>query len=141
GLIQSRLKADMKIFEFGSGSSTLLDSRYVQSLVTVEHDNAWYQKILVELPKNVRYIYEALSLDGDYCRRAASSGEQFHIIIVDGRDRVNCCTQSIAALRDDGILILDDSEREKYASALKFYLEKGFKRLDFWGIAPGVFVN
>ena len=68
-----------------------------------------------------------------------SMGQKFDIIIVDGRDRVNCCYQSLAALNENGVLVLDDSEREKYSDAIVFLKGKGFKELSFSGISPGLF--
>ena len=65
--------------------------------------------------------------------------EKFHLIIVDGRDRVNCCLQAVNALTDDGVIILDDSEREFYSPAIEFLKSNGFKELSFSGISPGLF--
>ncbi len=65
--------------------------------------------------------------------------EKFDIIIVDGRDRVNCCYHSISALSDKGVVVLDDSERTKYNDARIFFNKEGFKELSFSGISPGLF--
>ena len=66
---------------------------------------------------------------------------KFDIIIVDGRDRVNCVKNSIDKLKENGIIILDDSERKEYNEAKEFLFYKGYKKIEFWGIAPGVFYN
>ena len=79
--------------------------------------------------------------DGKYCRMAHNYSEKFHIIIVDGRDRVNCCKNSITALTDDGVIVLDDSERPQYKEAIDYLKSKGFKELPFSGISPGSFIN
>ncbi|MGZ3778662.1 MAG: FkbM family methyltransferase, partial [Mucilaginibacter sp.] len=65
--------------------------------------------------------------------------ESFDIIIVDGRDRVNCCKQAVDALSPTGVIVLDDSEREFYREAVDFLLKKRFKQLAFTGISPGLF--
>jgi hypothetical protein len=35
------------------------------------------------------------------------------------------------------VLILDDSERSEYKEGIEFVLQKGFRKIAFWGIAPG----
>ena len=76
---------------------------------------------------------------GDYCRMPVKLEEKFDVIIVDGRDRVNCCKQAVDALTPAGVIVLDDSEREFYREATEFLLGKGFKQLPFTGISPGLF--
>jgi hypothetical protein len=34
---------------------------------------------------------------------------------------------------------LDDSERDAYDEAVSFLLSNNFKKIDFWGISPGLF--
>ena len=65
--------------------------------------------------------------------------EKFDIIIVDGRDRVNCCKQAVEALTESGVVVLDDSERTGYWEGIDFLLKNGFKQLSFSGISPGLF--
>src|SRR5690606_22979284 len=82
-----------------------------------------------------------LEADGAYCRTPLTLNEKFNIIIVDGRDRVNCCKQCLNALTDDGVVVLDNTEREHYNEAISFFLERGFKHIPFTGIPPGVFIT
>ena len=70
---------------------------------------------------------------------ANNLGEEFDIVIVDGRDRVNCIKNSISSLSDSGVMILDDSERSEYIDGIQFLSLNNFKKLDFWGISPGLF--
>lgn len=67
---------------------------------------------------------------------ALKIGEKFEVIIVDGRDRVNCLLQSIQALTPNRILILDDSHEPKYQKAFKEMKGHGFKALTISGIKP-----
>jgi hypothetical protein len=66
------------------------------------------------------------------------TGLPYDLIVVDGRDRVNCVDQAIGALSPAGCVVLDDSERSEYAAALDRLAQTGFKHLDFWGVAPGL---
>ena len=137
--IKDRLSKDLKIFEFGSGSSTLYYAKRVKRVVSVEHDEAWYNKIVKSKPENAEMIFSKLERGGEYANKAVTVGEKFDIIIVDGRDRVNCCKNSIDALSPLGVIVLDDSERKEYDAARTFLTTAGFKELSFSGISPGLF--
>jgi hypothetical protein len=60
----------------------------------------------------------------------------YNIILIDGRSRLQCLAQAVHHLSDDGVIILDDSEREKYAPAFHTALLFGFKQITFYGIKP-----
>jgi hypothetical protein len=105
----------------------------------VEHDEAWYQKILHDKPSNAEMIFTKLERGGEYAKKAALLNEKFDLIIVDGRDRVNCCIHSVNALSPNGVVILDDSERPVYFEGRNFLKNAGFKELSFSGISPGLF--
>ncbi|GAB2696058.1 hypothetical protein GCM10027037_19900 [Mucilaginibacter koreensis] len=137
--IKTRLNKQQAIFEFGSGNSTLFYAQHVGIVVSVEHDKDWYEKITETKPANAEMIYCELQPDGEYCRMPIRLEEKFDIIIVDGRDRVNCCKQAVEALSDTGVVVLDDSERENYKEGINFLLSQGFKQLPFTGISPGLF--
>src|SRR5665213_2403955 len=137
--IKERLNKRHTVFEFGSGNSTYFYAKYAGIVVSVEHDKEWFDKILSTKPENAELIYCELVRDGDYCRMPIKLEETFDIIIVDGRDRVNCCKQAIKAVSETGVIVLDDSERESYKEGIDFLVKKGFKELSFTGISPGLF--
>ena len=137
--IKTRLNKDLKIFEYGSGSSTLFYAKRVLKVVSVEHDETWYNKIVKSKPANAEMIFSKLERGGEYSKKAAALGEKFDIVIVDGRDRVNCCINSVKALTPSGVIVLDDSERKDYEKAVVFLKDAGFKELSFTGISPGLF--
>ncbi len=137
--ISDRLNPDMEVFEFGSGNSTIWYANRVKSVISVEHDKSWYEYMLLRIPKNVTLIFMELDYGGKYSKCIHNFEQNFDIIIIDGRDRVNCIKNSILKLKDRGVIILDDSERIEYNEGIKDLLNKGFKRIDFWGISPGLF--
>lgn len=139
--IQDRLTKQMNILEYGSGASTLYYADRVKSVVAVEHDTPWYEEVKNKLPDNVTLIFQELIYGEQYSKKAQSLAQTFDIIIVDGRDRVNCCINAIQALTQDGVIVLDDSERKQYWPAHEFLTNNGFKKVDFWGIAPSIFFN
>ena len=137
--ISNRLNSTMDIFEYGSGNSTLWYAKKVNSVVSVENDKHWYNKIKESMPKNVNINYKEFVNDGEYSKFSNTVDRKFDIIIVDGQDRVNCIKNAINAIKEGGVVVLDDSEREYYKDGIAFLLYQGFKRIDFWGISPGLF--
>jgi len=137
--IKERLKKQHTVFEFGSGNSTYFYAKYAGIVVSVEHDKEWFDKIHGTKPENAELIFCELVRDGDYCRMPQKLEETFDIIIVDGRDRVNCCKQAVKAVSENGVIVLDDSERDFYREGVSFLKSKGFKELAFTGISPGLF--
>ena len=137
--IKEKLNKQHTIFEFGSGNSTFFYAKYAGIVVSVEHDKDWYDKIVSTKPENAEMIFCELVRGGDYCKMPVKLEEKFDIIIVDGRDRVNCCKQAVDALSANGVVVLDDSEREQYRSGVDFLMKSGFKHLSFSGISPGLF--
>jgi hypothetical protein len=137
--IEPRLNKQHTVFEFGSGNSTYFYAKYAGIVVSVEHDKHWHDKIVNSKPENSEMIFCELIRGGDYCHMPGKLKEKFDIIIVDGRDRVNCCRQAVDALSASGVIVLDDSERKHYKPALEFLEKNGFKQLAFTGISPGLF--
>lgn len=129
----------MDIFEYGSGNSTLWHASKVNSVTSIEHDKKWSERIKNTMPKNSTIYYQALEYDGKYSKFSHQLNKKFDIIIVDGRDRVNCVKNSINGLKENGVIVLDDSERRQYTDAIDFLLDENFKKIDFWGISPGLF--
>ncbi len=137
--IKERLKKEHSVFEFGSGNSTYFYAKYAGTVVSVEHDKEWFDKIQGTKPENAELMFCELVPDGDYCRLPQKLEKTFDIIVVDGRDRVNCCRQAVKAVSETGVIVLDDSERESYKEGISFLKSRGFKELAFTGISPGLF--
>ncbi len=134
--LKSRLKTDMKVFEYGSGFSTLWWSKNVGNVVACEHDQNWFLKMKELMPENVQYYYKELVYNGEYSKLITNYHRYFDIVCIDGRDRVNCVRNSIDALKEDGVIVWDNSDREKYLDGFMFLYEKGFRQIEFEGIGP-----
>lgn len=133
--LEPRLHKDLVIFEYGSGNSTIWFSKKVKHVVSVEHHPGWYYKIKKKVRNlsNVHYILKDLG-SGEYQNEILKYSNTFDIIIIDGRQRVKCCINSLEALKEDGVIILDNSDRTRYEEGYNFLVSNGFKRIDFWGI-------
>jgi tRNA A58 N-methylase Trm61 len=78
---------------------------------------------------------------GEYSRAIQKFQNRFDVVVVDGRDRVNCVKNCLPALKPSGVVILDNSERPEYSEALTFLAVNGFKRIEFVGFYPIVNVK
>jgi len=139
--ISGRLKRELSIFEFGSGNSTLFFAERVKTVTTVEHNAEWYNKLKEKLPGNVELVLSKSDSKEDYLNDLKKSNNNYDIIFIDGIHRVECCFTAINHLTVGGVIILDDSEREEYNEGMKYLINNGFKRIDFWGIPPGMFIR
>ncbi|OQY78112.1 MAG: hypothetical protein B6D45_02445 [Ignavibacteriales bacterium UTCHB3] len=133
---KSRVNSKMDVFEFGSGYSTLWFAKRVNTVTSIEHDKKWFDKMQEKLPKNVKVI---LSHDNKdiYSNELIKLDYNFDIITVDANHRNECMFVAPERLKTGGVIILDDSEREEYTPGINFLTEKGFKKIDFHGIASG----
>ncbi len=135
--LEQRVQKDFLVFEYGSGQSTIWFSNRVNKVVSLEHDLAFHEFLKPKLKnlENVDLIYEPLDND-QYSRKILDYESAFDIIVIDGRERVKCAKNSLVALKENGVIIWDNSEREIYQEGYDFLIEKGFKRLDFAGMGP-----
>lgn len=131
-----RIRLDMQVFEFGSGNSTLWWAERVESVTAVEHHPQWAVRMAAEVPENVSLLHVPLEPDADYCRSARHARKKFHVIVIDGRDRVNCARNCLGALRDDGVIVWDDSQRSRYRPGHRYLARRDFRRVEFVGLGP-----
>ena len=133
--LKKRLRSDFYLFEWGSGYSTLFFSERVSSVTSVEYDSNWFELVRAQAPENAQIIHQAHDQDG-YVNAISTTTHAYQVIVVDGRERVRCFYASFAKLTEDGVIILDDSNREKYQPAFEQAEKMGFKRIDFIGLKP-----
>lgn len=141
------LDRTMTGFEFGSGISTLFFAQRLKELVSIEHDVTWHKQIQQRLTSagitNVTYVLrephaegseieDVVQLEGKMLQHGFSSAfrdyssficqypdRYFDFVLVDGRARVDCIIRSIPKVKDGGILVLDNSERDRYKEVFK----------------------
>jgi hypothetical protein len=136
-LLAARAKPAMTVFEYGCGWSTLWWASRVASVVACEHDQRWYLRIAALAPPNVTLIHEPREPDGAYTSVAARFPGRFDIVVIDGRDRARCATQSVGALKPTGVFVWDNTDRDHYAPGLRALADQGFRRIDLVGLVPG----
>lgn len=133
--IERRLGKDMSVFAYGSGNSSIWLADRVGKVVSCEHDHKWHELVNKMIPENVHLVYRDLD-SGEYIAEISKYRKEFDVIIIDGRERVKCVNNAVGALKDDGVIILDDSFREEYRAAKEFLRENGFKEIEIAGPTP-----
>lgn len=134
--VEKRLNNSMKVFEYGSGNSTLWWADQVKQVISCEHDLSWFQQVEKEIPINVEIYHCDLSDGSKYSEFVSRYNKLFDIIVIDGRQRVSCVKNSLSALTDEGVVIWDNSDRNSYNEGYDFLKKNSFKRIDFWGMGP-----
>lgn len=134
--LRKRVLAGMSVFEYGSGGSTLWWASKVKEIVSVEHDKEWCGKIKSKMPGNVTLYHIELGPDELYSKKISEFKNKFDIVVIDGRNRVKCAINSLAALKEDGIIVWDNTERKEYEKGYQYLHENGFRRIEFVGLAP-----
>lgn len=132
--IRERLNKDLTLFEYGSGNSTLFFADRVKKIISCEHDKKWIQELRSSMPSNCEVFY---SEQEDYELAILRHNSNFDLIFIDAIKRNECIKISVDYLTNGGVIVLDDSERQEYKEGINFLKERGFRKIDFFGIAPG----
>ena len=129
-------KNDFHLFEWGSGHGTLFFARLFKTVTSVEHDSTWLQYVKHRAPENVELILKRSDTDGEYCRAIKNTGLRYDCIIIDGQDRYNCIIQALQTLSDVGVVVVDDTNRDKLPQLDSLTIPQGFRRLTLSNMKP-----
>lgn len=119
------------IFEYGSGNSTLFWETRAKRVMSIEHDEKWFNKMktLVSPSTELKLIS-----DNSYPDEILKIDENFDVIIIDGRCRYDCATAAVKKLKNGGIIILDDSDW--FPNTTRVLREANLIQVDLSGFAP-----
>jgi hypothetical protein len=130
----SHITNDSKILEYGSGISTNEIAKKCKTILSIEHQEEWYNKLKNQLLPNCEIILKKPDLpytEGFYCGtydefksyiEAPLNKGPFDIILIDGRARVSCASIAKLISHENTIIFIHDFHREEYKEALN-YLE------------------
>lgn len=123
---------NLKIFEWGSGNSSLYFSKRASVVYSVENNPEWYNTV-----KNKAYGNNYIFLEKDkerYVNIIADFDILFDIIIIDGGEREECANICTQYLSGNGMIILDNSDRHfEIAKGLRL---KNLLQIDMHGLGP-----
>lgn len=138
-LLNDRLPSDFSVFEYGCGLGTRWWAERSDRVDAVEHNLVWFNRIVKNMPKHVTITHK--NLEKGYETAIYDSGQFYDVVIVDGRHRVECAKNVVSALSERGIVIFDDTNRDKYREGIEFLKESGFRQLPFRGFSPIEFME
>lgn len=127
-----------RVFEYGSGASTIWLSQRATTVDSVEHDLAFIRMMSdltreranitlhAEPPETTtapatrsgRKGYEASDFT-NYVNSIDRVGGKFDLIVIDGRARVACLTPALGHLNPSGLILFDDVQRARYREVLQ----------------------
>lgn len=134
--LRSEVHDRARVLEFGGGGSTLWFLEQGAEVVTVEHHPQWADH-LRQVIGTPRWTLLERSLESDAAGYVGAADEfddeHFDLVLVDGRERVRCAHASLSKVRPGGLLIFDDTDRDRYREGLT---RIGWPRHDYVGFAP-----
>lgn len=143
------------VFEYGAGASTLWFSRHAAKVVSVEHDKQWFDRLRQALserqitnvecsyipPKQLQegkenrfssHFYPGMSFE-DYTLSLTKQEDSFDLVFIDGVSRQAALVLANTCVKDGGIIVLDNSERERYSQAIKDLCASGWRAIQTSG--------
>jgi len=128
-----------RVFEFGSGGSTVWWSKRALSVTSIETSREWYTKLSKIVPENTQLHHYT----NNPARAIQDFEGKFDVIVIDGGfSRYHSAVSSLgigfgnnSKLAKGGFIFLDDSTM--YTSASKLLRENGLIQVDFHGPKSG----
>lgn len=136
--LESILLPDWKVFEWGSGHSTVFFAARVALIVSVEHNSKWARDTAGRLNTHsleADLNFVPLILDGwrEYVAIIGGySDEFFDLIFIDGKARFSCLRHAIPKVKPGGYIMLDDTERYCHRELLGQMLDNWERREIMW---------
>jgi hypothetical protein len=161
-VLAASLRPGMRVFEYGSGGSTLFWAKMGADVVSIEHDPLWFGTVQKRLSglRGVDYrLVEpepgklgddpgdpgAYTSDDDRYkesnfRRYVMQIDQFpentfDLVSIDGRARPSCIVHAAPKVKPGGLLVLDNAERAYYLARTRGSLA-GFEERIYPGCLP-----
>jgi len=146
-----------RVFEYGSGASTIWLARRAGDVYSVEHHDGFSQLMatkVADLPHvSLRHV-PAVSVPAgerpatpsrrhghrdldftDYVRTIDAVDGEFDLIVVDGRAREACLVAAVPRLAPDGMVVFDNTNRRRYQDAIA---ASGLRAERIRGAAPSL---
>jgi hypothetical protein len=128
-----------RVLEFGSGNSTIWWLSRGNSVVSLETNLGWSEKVQTQIVEGGWEDRSELRLVSKISPSELSKFQDasFDLIVNDGDgDRVEIIEQILRLLSPKGILVWDNSDRTEYEGGKKILFSHGFHELKFTGMGP-----
>lgn len=133
--LEPKVKPDWRVFEWGSGFSTLWWSKRVASVDSIESNEGWVKEVRGRADDNVTLSYcpDEASYVGAIERH---KDNKLDVIVIDGDHRNECAKVAMDYIKPNGIIIFDNSDGPEFDEGMGYLTDQGLKRLDFFGTIP-----
>jgi hypothetical protein len=139
-------RPDARVFEWGSGASTLWLAARAGEVHSVEHHAGWAEVVAPRLPANVELrVVEPVATptpvvpsakpghDGlDFAAYVAAIDDvpgELDVVVIDGRAREACLERAVDRLAPGGLIVFDNVDRQRYVDAIDRALQAPGERL------------
>jgi len=135
-----KARPEARVFEYGSGASTIWLARRAASVTSVEHDAHWHPLVADKIADHPNAQVKLVLPDKrpapdpiygstkpgwrgrtfrNYVHAIDSEPGLFDVIVIDGRARVACLKRSVSRLAKNGMIIFDNTNRPAYRRAIE----------------------
>lgn len=131
------IKPTWRVFEWGSGYSTLWWARHVRTVTSVEDNQGWYDVMHPQMPTNASVLWR-----GEPTAYVGAIGEQtgqFDLVVIDGSSRNECARIVTEHMTDSGVIVFDNSDVAIHQEGVEYLKGRGWRRLDFFGLIPSYY--
>lgn len=125
-----------KVFEYGSGRSTIWFANQGAQVTSVESRKEWYDSVVVATANfSCRVIY--CDKPHTFADTILGYDAKYDIILIDSLQRAKCLSYAVDKIAHNGIIILDNSERVNLSLATIDILSQGFRMIRLKDHGPG----
>lgn len=132
--LSSREFNGLSLFEYGMGNSTRWWLSRGANVTAVDNHEGWFEMVNEEIGDQASLMFRERG--NQYVKSIAEAEQKFDIVVVDGHDRVQCAIEALNHLAPNGVIVWDDTSRERYQPGFDALTEAGFRRIEFLGLAP-----
>ena len=143
-----------RVFEWGSGASTMWLEKRAAEVISVENDGEWHTMMsgLVGPQTDLQHVPAVPSdnpgvasrwwgqrgLDfSDYVNAIDQFPGVFDLIVIDGRARTACLDKALERLTHDGMVVFDNTNRPRYREALR-HTQGRLEEFMTYGLTPSL---
>jgi len=121
-----------RVFEFGSGNSSLFWAARSRAVISIENDRCWFERMDKLRPANLQI--KLCETRETYVDSLGQMDGGFDVIIVDGSFRYDCAAAVARKLNAGGLVILDNADW--FPRAAETLRRAGLLEVDLKGFGP-----
>jgi hypothetical protein len=137
--VEERLAPTQSVLEFGSGHSTLWLAQRVHTILSVETDKQWADRIRSIAPPNVSLTVTSLAKD-QLATLPIPSDFRADIVVVDcDGNRIACADYAVRNhLSGSGIVLWDNTDGPDWPNIIGLMKKYGFSEISFVGMTAQI---